>query len=89
MSNIREKTIGQLFDSLCITNQRCWREQDLLMDTSLSAEERLKHAVRAQQQNSIRTELIRAIDSYFNDEEFSNVTKTYHSYDEAVKEETK
>jgi hypothetical protein len=80
MSNIKEKTLGQLIDELFTTDHRCWNEQDKILDTSLSSEERLTAAVRAQQQNAKRTELIRAIDSLFEGTEFSNVIKTYHSY---------
>jgi len=80
MSNIKEKTLGQLIDELFSTDHRCWNEQDKIMDTSLSPDERLTAAIRAQQQNAKRTELIRAIDSFSKGEEFSNVTKTYHSY---------
>ena len=80
MSNIIEKTLGQLIDELFTTDHRCWDAQDKIMDTSLSTEERLEYATRAQIQNAKRTELIRAIDSLFNNEEFSNVRKTYHGY---------
>jgi len=80
MSNIKEKTLGQLIDELFSTDHRCWEAQDKIMDLSLSVEERLEAAIRAQQQNAKRTELIRAIDSLFEGTEFSNVTKTYHSY---------
>lgn len=86
MRNIREKTIGQLIDELFSTDHRCWNEQDKIVDKSLSESDRLQAAIRAQIQNAKRTELIRAIDSYFNDTEFSNTTKTYHSYDSGLEE---
>jgi len=85
MSNINEKTLGQLIDELFTTDHRCWNEQDKIMDKSLSDADRLQAAIKAQQQNAKRTELIRAIDSLFNNTKFSNVTKTYHSYDEEMK----
>ena len=80
MSNIIEKTLGQLIDELFTTDHRCWNEQDRIMDETLSDSERLQSAIRAQQQNAKRTELIRAIDSLFGGTKFSNTTKTYHSY---------
>jgi hypothetical protein len=77
---ILEKTPGQLVDELITTNLRCWFAQEDIMNSELSQEQRLQAAVRAQQQNSKRTELIRAIDSLLANTEFSNTTKTYHSY---------
>lgn len=78
--NIKEKTAGQLIDELISTDLRCWFAQEDLMNESLTETQRLNSAIRAQQQNSKRTELIRAIDSIISGTEFSNVTKTYHTY---------
>ena len=89
MSNIKEKTMGQLIDELITTSMRCWWAQEKIMDKSLSDKERLQAAVKAQQQNAKRTELIRAIDAHDNNTEFSNTTKTYHSYDAGMKQESK
>jgi hypothetical protein len=47
---------------------------------TLSVEERLEWAVRAQQQNSKRTELIRVLDARWNSPGVTNHSKTYHSY---------
>jgi len=80
MSDITRKTFGQLVDELITTNMRCWYAQENIMDETLSTEKRLEAAIRAQTQNAKRTELIYAIDAYLNNEEFSSVSKTYHTY---------
>jgi hypothetical protein len=80
MSDVTKKTFGQLVDELITTSMRTWFAQEDIMDESLSTEKRLGAAVRAQTQNAKRTELIRAIDAYCSNEEFSNVSKTYHTY---------
>ena len=77
---INEKTLGQLIDELITTSTRCWFAQEDLMNLEFSNEKRLEAAIRAQQQNAKRTELIRAIDSLTSGTEFSNTTKTYHTY---------
>lgn len=80
MSDIEIKTTMQLLDEF-VTNQiRCWMSQEKLMDKSLSDSERLTWAVRAQEQNSKRTELIRALDQRLNSPGVTNTTKTYHTY---------
>lgn len=80
MSEIEIKTTGQLLDEF-VTNQiRCWMSQEKLMDKSLSTEERLMWAERAQEQNAKRTELIRALDKRLNSPGFTNQSKTYHTY---------
>ena len=86
MSNIKEKTLAQMVDELITTSMRCWFAQEQIMDKNLSNEERLQAAIKAQQQNAKRTELIRAIDAHDNNTEFSNTTKTYHSYDASMQE---
>lgn len=85
--SIEIKTPGQLLDELITTDMRCWFAQEDIMNPKLSEHDRLQAAVRAQQQNAKRTELIRAIDSILAGTEFSNTTKTYHSYFEKRKEE--
>lgn len=78
--SVLEKTLGQLIDELITTDLRCWFAQEDIMNNDLSEEGRLQAAIRAQQQNAKRTELIRAIDSLTSGTEFSNTTKTYHTY---------
>ena len=78
--SIATKTPGQLIDELITTDVRCWFAQEDLLNMDLPEAERLAAAVRAQQQNSKRTELIRALDSILASTEFSNTTKTYHTY---------
>jgi hypothetical protein len=78
--SVATKTPGQLIDELITTDLRCWFAQEDLLNTNLSDADRLKAAVRAQQQNAKRTELIRALDSILASTELSNTTKTYHTY---------
>lgn len=78
--SIAEKTLGQLIDELITTDLRCWFAQEDIMNENLTEQDRLTAAIRAQQQNAKRTELIRAIDSLTSGTEFSNTTKTYHTY---------
>lgn len=80
MSDIELKTTMQLMDEF-VTNQiRCWMSQEKLMDKSLSSEERLAWAIRAQEQNAKRTELIRTLDGRLNSPGYTNQSKTYHTY---------
>lgn len=80
MSDIEIKTTAQLLDEF-ITNQlRCWFSQEDIYNESLSDEERLQAAIRAQETNSKRTELIRILDERFNSPGTTNTSKTYHSY---------
>lgn len=86
MPDIEVKTTMQMMDEYWTTMMRCWVAQEKLMDKSLSIEERLIWAERAQEQNSKRTELIRALDKRLNSPGFTNTSKTYHTY---FKEENK
>jgi len=80
MDNIELKTTAQLLDQF-ITNQiRCWFSQEKIMDTSLSEKERLTNAIRAQEQNALRTELIRILDKRLDSPGITNTSKTYHTY---------
>lgn len=80
MSDIEIKTTMQLLDQF-VTNQiRCWMSQENLMDSTLTPEERLLWAIRAQEQNSMRTELIRVLDSRLNSPGVTNQSKSYHTY---------
>ncbi len=80
MTDIEIKTTMQLMDEF-VTNQiRCWMSQEKLMDKSLSEGERLQWAIRAQEQNAKRTELIRTLDSRLNSPGVTNTSKTYHTY---------
>ncbi len=80
MSDIEIKTTMQLFDEFCTNQIRCWTAQEKIYDTSLSDEERLKWAIRAQETNSKRTELIRILDQRLNSPGVTNTSKTYHTY---------
>lgn len=81
MTSGREKTIGELIDSLFTTNMRCWVAQDKIMDESLSANARLQAAVTAQQQNAKRSQLIAAINDALGETGFT-ATKTYTYFEE-------
>ena len=60
---------------------RCWFAQEDIMNADLSESERLAAATRAQLTNSIRSELIKAIDQTLGEEGITmGVTKTYHTY---------
>jgi len=73
---IENKTIGELIDALITTNLRCWMAQEDIMNEKLSQEERLSAAIKAQDQNAKRSQLIGAINNYFNETGFT-ATKTY------------
>ena len=76
MTSGKEKTIGELIDSLITTSLRCWMAQEDIMNESLSTEQRLAAAIRAQEQNAKRSSLIGAINEFLGDEGFT-ATKTY------------
>jgi hypothetical protein len=79
-NSIATKSIGELVDSLITTDLRCWFAQETLMDKSLSVEDRLAAAERAQEMNSRRTQLMMAINEFFGQEGISLATKSYHTY---------
>lgn len=76
MTSGKEKTIGELIDSLWTTNMRCWVAQDKIMDENLSEHARLQAAITAQEQNAKRSQLIASINDYFGEKGFT-ATKTY------------
>lgn len=79
-NNIANKSIGELIDSLITTDLRCWMSQEKIMDESLSAEDRLAAAIRAQEMNSRRTSLMIAINEFFGDQAIGLAAKSYHTY---------
>lgn len=76
MTSGRQKTIGELIDSLITTDLRCWFAQEDIMNENLSEHERLQAAIRAQEQNAKRSQLIAAINEAFGESGFT-ATKTY------------
>lgn len=76
MTDISSKTIGELIDALITTNLRCWFAQEDIMNPELSENQRLNAAIRAQEQNAKRSQLIGAINDYFGENGFTS-TKTY------------
>jgi hypothetical protein len=81
MSNIKEKTIGELIDALITTDLRCWMAQEDIMNESLPAEKRLDAAIRAQEQNAKRSLLMGAINDFFGEKGFT-ATKSYTYFKE-------
>ena len=81
MTSGRQKTIGELIDSLITTDMRCWFAQEDIMNEELSEEARLKAAIRAQEQNAKRSELIAAINEAFGETGFTS-TKSYTYFKE-------
>lgn len=85
MSNVAQKSIGFLIDELITTDLKCWFAQEDIMNESLTEEERLRAAIRAQQMNNRRNQLIRAIDDELGQGDLSPTSKTYHTYFEKKK----
>lgn len=80
MPNITEKTTAMLIDELITTSMRCWFAQEDIMNENLSDKQRLDAAIRAQKQNAKRSELIKALDKLFGEEDRTVSTKTYYTY---------
>jgi len=79
--DVRTKSIGFLIDQLITTNLRCWFAQEDIMNPDLSGSKRLDAAVRAQAQNAIRSQLIKAIDEVLGEGSITmGGDKTYHTY---------
>jgi len=83
--DIEIKTTMQLMDEFVTNQLRCWMAQEKIYDTSLSDKERLDAAIRAQETNSKRTELIRILDKRLGSPGVTNTTKSYHTYLEEEK----
>lgn len=78
---IETKSFAFLLDQLITTSMRCWEAQEQIMNESLSDKDRLKAAIRAQEQNAKRSQLMKAIDDMVGQGEFSmGGEKTYYSY---------
>ncbi len=75
--NLGEKSTAFLIDELFTTLFKCWYAQEDIMDESLSTEERLDAAIKAQRMNSRRAKLIRLIDERLGEGERSVLEKTY------------
>lgn len=75
--NIDKKSTAFLIDELFTTLFKCWYAQEDIMNESLSTEERLKAAIKAQRMNARRGELMRAIDERLGEGDRSVLEKTY------------
>lgn len=74
---IETKTLGILIDELITTSLKCWFAQEHLMDKSLSEAERLDAAIKTQEYNNRRNQLIRAIDAKMGEAGVTYTDKTY------------
>ena len=78
---IETKSLAFMIDQLITVSHRCWDAQNLIMDETLSEHDRLQAAIRAQVQNAIRSQLMKAIDIAANNAEFTmGGEKTYYTY---------
>lgn len=75
--NIDKKSTAFLIDELFTTLFKCWYAQEDIMNESLSTEERLEAAIKAQRMNARRGELMRAIDERLGEGDRSVLEKTY------------
>ncbi len=82
---IETKTLGFLIDELITTDLKCWFSQEDLMNKDLTEKERLQAAIRTQETNSRRNQLIRAIDELTGGAANSVTTKTYTKHFEGKK----
>ena len=80
MESIETKTTGQLLDEFVTNQLRCWFAQEDIYNDKLTDRQRLDAAIRAQETNSKRTELIRILDKRFNSSGVTNTSKSYHTY---------
>ena len=77
MGDIAVKTLGILIDELITADMKTWFSQEHLMDLTLTESERLEWAVKTQEYNSKRNQLIRAIDTRLGDLDTTYTDKTY------------
>lgn len=75
--SVKEKSFGEILDSLITTSIRCWMAQEIIMDENRSEAERLQGAITAQKSNKKRNELIRAIDEIMGMSDRSPDEKSY------------
>lgn len=74
---IETKSLAFMIDQLGTTLLRCWFAQERIMDTNLTDAERLAAAITAQEQNAIRSKLMKAIDDMTGQENSMGGNKTY------------
>jgi hypothetical protein len=74
---IETKSLAFMIDQLITTDLRCWFAQERIMDITLPESERLDAAIMAQEQNSIRSKLMKAIDDMTGQENSMGGNKTY------------
>jgi hypothetical protein len=76
MSDIRNKTVGELIDQLITASLHCWHRQEIVMSPNTTKEEAGEAAIELQKANARRTKLIQAINLELGGEE-SPLSKTY------------
>lgn len=74
---IETKTLGILIDELITTDLKCWFAQENLMNTSLTETQRLEAAIKTQEFNNRRNQLIRAIDAKMGEAGATYTDKSY------------
>jgi len=74
--DVSRKSVGVLIDELITTSMKCWHAQERVMHGKSDKEIAIA-AKTAQQMNSKRNKLIRAIDKRLGDAALSPTAKTY------------
>jgi hypothetical protein len=75
--DIRLKSVGVLIDELITTDIKCWFEQEEIMKNAHRPAVQGAAAMKAQQLNARRNQLIRAIDEALGQGDISPTDKTY------------
>lgn len=75
--DITRKSIGIIIDELITTNIKCFMSQEVLMNPDMLDSQKLEAAIRTQELNARRNQLIRALDKLLGDENISATEKTY------------
>jgi hypothetical protein len=76
MSDITQRTIGELIDELITTSLKCWYAQETIMNET-DTEKIAVAAKLAQETNARRNALIRAIDEKLGEGDSTPLPKTY------------
>jgi hypothetical protein len=75
--DIRLKSVGVLIDELFSTDHKCWEAQEEIMKNAHRPAVQGAAAMKAQQLNARRNQLIRAIDESLGQSNLSPTDKTY------------
>ncbi len=80
--NLGEKSTALIIDEFFTTLFKCWWAQENIMDESLSTEERLEAAIKAQRMNARRAQLMRLLDERLGESHRTVLEKTYAKEEE-------